>query len=340
MNFLREHRTKILLSLLVAGCSIWLLNQGALPIVPDTAALASFDWRTLYFYVALWCVVHVVRAARWQLLLAPLATVPIKKTMGVAFIGFAAVILLPMRTGEVVRPALIREKGNLSGWSAAGTVAAERVIDGLLLSLLLWFGILVADPMSPLPDRIGDLPVSPALVPAATYSALTLFAGAFAAMAAFYFARDWAHRATRATIGVISPRIAMALAQRVDKLAQGLKFLSNPKVAVPFVTLTAVYWLLNATSTLLLARGAGLLSMTYPQACVVVGVLALGVMVPNAPGFFGAFQLAVYAALALYFSQDQLFSSGSVLVFMMYAAQLSITLCGAAVGAHLCRVKT
>ena len=337
MNLLREHRVKILISLVVAGCFVWLLNRGALPIWPAPKPLARFDWSTLCAYLGLWTVVHIIRAVRWQLLLAPLAPVPLKKTVGVAFVGFAAVILLPLRTGEVVRPALIRQKENLSGWSATGTVAAERIIDGLMLSVLLWFGILAAVPMEPLPDQIGDLPISPKLLPAATYSALLLFTAAFTAMALFYFAREWAYRQTRATLGRIAPKLADWLAERVDRLAQGLKFLESPRVAAPFIALTAVYWLLNAASTLLLAEGCGLAEMTYPQACVVMGVLALGVMVPNAPGFFGAFQLAIYAALALYFPQDQLLGDGSVLVFMMYAAQLGITLSGAVVGAYLAR---
>ena len=73
--------------------------------------------------------------------------------------------------------------------------------------------------------------------------------------------------------------------------------------------------------------------MTFSQACVLTGVLALGIMVPNAPGFFGAFQFSAYAALSLFYAEAQLFSSGSVMVFFLFVSQNAIMLAFALVAA-------
>jgi len=66
--------------------------------------------------------------------------------------------------------------------------------------------------------------------------------------------------------------------------------------------------------------------MSYTIACVSMGVLALGILLPNAPGYFGAFQISVYASLALYFSASEIQSAGAVFVFVQYAVQTVVTL--------------
>jgi uncharacterized membrane protein YbhN (UPF0104 family) len=239
-----------------------------------------------------------------------------------------------MRTGEIVRPALVREKGKLSGWSATGTVAAERIIDGLVLSLMLLFGLLASTPLDPLPERIGGLPISPRVVPRAAYFALALFGCAFVAMGVFYFARDRARRFVQAVVGLVSPRLAGWIANRIEQVTAGLRFLPSVAHTVPFVAWTTVYWLLNAAAACWLGWGSGL-DLTFAQACVLTGVLALGIMVPNAPGFFGAFQFSAYAALSLFFVEAELFAGGSLLVFFLFVAQNGIMLVAALIAAAL-----
>jgi glycosyltransferase 2 family protein len=330
----RRHWGKLAVSILIALGFAWLLHAGALPLVPGRAAFSNVSWGAVLGYVLLWCLVHVLRAVRWYWLLLPVHPVPMKKIVNVSFIGFAAIVALPFRTGEMVRPVLIRKQGQLSGWAATGTIGAERVIDGLFLSALLFFSLLVSEPLDPLPDRIGDLPVPASVVPGAAYGALALFAVAFAMMAMFYWRRHFARRLTESLVGLVSRRLASWLAERVEKVARGLEFLPRARYLVPFLAITALYWLLNAASTWLLGWGVGFTHMTYPQACVNMGVLALGILLPNAPGFFGAFQISVYAALALYFSPDEVVGPGAAFVFLIYLAQMGITF-GAALIAML-----
>ena len=171
-GWLGRHHVKLLASLLIGVAFVWLLHAGALPLLPDREAFCRVRWWTLPLYLTLWSLVHVLRAGRWYWLLAPIQRVPLRTLMPVAFIGFAAILALPLRTGEAVRPVLIHRRGGLSGWAATGTVAAERVIDGLFLSTLLFIALQVSTPLNPLPERIGDLPVPVAVVPGAAYAAL------------------------------------------------------------------------------------------------------------------------------------------------------------------------
>lgn len=331
-GFWARHWLKAALSVVIVIGFGYLLRAGALPIVPDARQFAGIRWWTLGVYFAIWTVVHFVRGARWYWLLAPIHPVPMRRVVSVAWIGFAAIVLLPFRAGEVVRPVLIRKQGQLSGWAATGTVAAERVIDGLCLSVILFIALQLSHPLDPLPDHIGELPVPAAVVPGAAYAALVVFAAAFITMGVFYFARDFARKVTERVVGIVSPKLASWLSTRVEKVADGLSFLPRARQLAPFLVLTLFYWMGNAAASWLLAWGCGFESITFVEACVMMGVLALGILLPNAPGFFGAFQISIYAGFAMFFSPDQVVGPGAVYVFLVYLAQLVITFGAAAIG--------
>lgn len=323
---LRKPLLRLAVSLGVAALFWGLLRAGALPLVPDPAALRAVRWWTVAVYLGMWSVVHVLRAARWQLLLRPLCGVSLGRVLHAAFIGFLAVLALPLRTGEFVRPLLIRRKGELSAWSALGTIGAERIVDGWVLSVMLFLALELSPRLSPLPRRLGDLPISVSLIPTAAYTALGLFAMALVAMTVFHFWQKKAQRLLMLTVGCVSPAAAHWLGARVAKLSAGLGFLSRWRDAVPFVAFTVAYWALNAAATWLLAWGVGLPDFGYGAACVLTGVLALGILVPNAPGFFGTYQLSLYGALALFYPEEVVRGRGAALVFLLYLGQIGVTL--------------
>lgn len=329
-QWLRGRRGLLAASLLVAAGFAWLLHAGALPVVPPPDAFAGVRWWTAPVFALIWVLVLLVRSVRWALLLAPIQRVALRRLVIVSLVGFGALVLLPFRMGEIVRPALIRRKGELSGWAATGTVGAERIIDGLVLSLLLLATLQVARPMDPLPERIGDLPVPVAVVPGAAYSAVLVFTGAFVLMALFHWRRRWARHALEWVLGLVSKRAGRWLADVVGRFSRGFDFLPRWRYTVPFVLVTVFHWALSAAGIWLLLWGCGLESMHFTQALVILGVLALGILVPAAPGYFGSFQIATYAALALYISPTQVMGTGAVAVFLLYVLQIGVTLLAAA----------
>ena len=80
-----------------------------------------------------------------------------RRVLAVSWIGFAAILLMPLRAGEFVRP--LHDQAahrKLSLAAATGTIGAERIIDGLFLTITLGLCLQIAHPLSPLPDHIGS----------------------------------------------------------------------------------------------------------------------------------------------------------------------------------------
>jgi uncharacterized membrane protein YbhN (UPF0104 family) len=312
---------RLVVSLLLAAGFVWLLRRGGLPLMPHQAAFRGMRWSVIPVYAALLLVASFFRTYRWLYLLRPIAPHLSRwRVFGMGLIGFSAVFLAPLRSGEVVRPYLIASDGDVDFFQATGTVGAERVVDGLVLTLVTFVALWLAPPLSPLPDKLGDLPLPVSALPAAVYSALLFFACAFAAMALFYWARDFARRLTLSVVGVVSTPLAEFLTRKVEQVAEGLSFLPSRANLFSFLRDTGLYWGLGVAAQWLLLRASGL-PAGLAEACVTLGVMGIGSLVPSGPGFFGAYQIAGFSALALYFTLPEVRDEGAAFLFVSYVAQ-------------------
>lgn len=340
MGWAQRHGVKLAASLVLGAGLAWLLRRGGLPLVPPASAFAEVRPWTVIAYVASLAIVHFFRAFRWRYLLRPVGDATPRSVLLVSWIAFGAILLSPLRSGEIVRPYLITRRSNVRFWEATGTVGAERVIDGLVLSVVLFLGLQFAAPLAPLPDHVGALPVPAAAVPKAAYGALALFMCAFALMGVFFFARAFARKATFAIIGLVSRELAASFARIVERVADGLRFLPSARLATPFLAETFLYWGVNVLGVALLAWGCGLHDVTLAQAAVTVGCLGVGILVPAGPGYFGAFQISTYMALAMYFPEQRLLGAGSAFVFLLYVTQVGFHIVAMALALLLDRTPT
>ncbi len=318
----RQWQVRLLVSLLVAGAFVLFMERSGLRVLPDREHFKYVHWWTVPAYFASLLIVHWFRAWRWNYLLRPVAQVPTGRIIAYAWVGFFAIMMLPLRMGEVVRPILLRREGKISGSAALGTIAAERVLDGLFVALLLAATLRFVPRRQLQGVKLEGFPVE--LVVRYGYLTVAVFSAALAVLAFFLLARKLAERLTAAIVGVVSKRLAARLSRMVGDLADGLRSLPDPKLMGPFMLQTAIYWGVNALGMWLLGRGCGL-DMNPAQGFAVMGVLAMGILLPAGPGLFGTFQLSIFLALMLYFKEADVRSKGSVYVFLMYVCQFVFT---------------
>jgi uncharacterized protein (TIRG00374 family) len=286
------------LSLLMLGVCVWLVWPGATDRVEleraiDALSLAEF-WPYLAGYLGLLAVTHFCRAWRWNNLLHPigvkLAPGPL---LAISSVGFLAILALPARLGELVRPALIRKKGKVSASAALGTVAVERIIDGLLISIFV-FGAFFAIRG---PDAPGWM------MPTA-YAALGVFA---AALTFLICALKWPEGTMRIAMGMtllprFAPRIATVIEEKLIAMVGGFRVLTDKKNLIVFCLWSIAYWTANGLSVWVLAQGMHL-ELSVVGAFAVMGLVAVGITLPNSPGLAGQYEWFTQLGLSLYLGE-------------------------------------
>lgn len=326
-GFLRRHAAKLVASVIITAGIVFTLQKGGLTLLPEGGDFAHVRWISVPAYLAITAVMSYFRAVRWRYLLRSFADVPRRKVLAVSWIGFAAILLMPFRIGEIVRPYMIREKGKVSMSSATGTVVAERVVDGLYLSIVLAVALLFVPTIAPLPAKVVGLPISVQQVRTSGFVMLGVFTVAFVTIAVFYFARGWAHRLTLAVFGIVSKRLGEKLAETAEKLANGLHFLGRGRDAGGFLFETTLYWGFNALGMWVLAWGCGVVHAdgtppTLGEACALMGMLGCTILIPGPPGLLGVFQAGIYAGMTMYYPTSIVTGAGSAYVFLLYVLQL------------------
>jgi uncharacterized membrane protein YbhN (UPF0104 family) len=319
---LLSHAPRVAASLLIAGGFVWLFHRGGLPLIPPAGTLSTLQVWAVPAYLLLTVLAVYFRVHRWVPLLRPIASaVSEPRVIGIGLVGIAAIMFAPLRLGEAARPYLLARDGKVSFFQALGAAGAERVVDGLVLTLVSALALALSTPLSPLPDHLGNMPLPVSIIPRVIYAASLVFTGAFVALTVFYGARLFARRLTLALLSPISPKLASFVTSTLERLADGLKVLGSPENRLRFFGETLSCWGCQILAQWALMRGCGIQG-SLAEATVSLGVLGLGVIVPAGPGLFGAFQIGTYSGLALFFPLAVLQTSGAAMVFVSYAVQL------------------
>jgi uncharacterized protein (TIRG00374 family) len=301
---------KLLVSLALGGLFAWLAERGGVPIVPKAVQFANVRWAQVGVAAGLLFVLTVLRATRWRFLIAPVKRLPLGEVILVNWVGFFAIFALPLRLGEFVRPALSKARAGVPISAGLGTVAVERVLDGAITSGC------VAWALWALPRVETSDPWARA-VPFYAGTVLLVFGCALIALAAFLWQRALAVRLTERVFEFFSPKLGNLLSRKVDSVADGIRSIGDARLAFGFIFETTLYWATNACFMWTLGLACGL-PMQLGHAVAVMGVLALGILLPSGPGMFGNFQIAVSAALKLYFPAALVGAQGSVFIFLLY----------------------
>jgi len=188
-----------------------------------------------------------------------------------------------------VRPGLMRKRG-ISASAALGTVGVERIIDGLLVSLFVFVAFFSLRGSN-----------TPGWMMPTAYATLAVF---IAAMAFLIGALKWPERSVRFWLRIsllprFAPRLAGIIEHKLLDMTRGFEVMRDARNLIIFVVWSVVYWSCNGLGVFVLSRAFGL-DLSVTGAFAVMGVVAVGIMLPNAPGLMGQFQAFTLVGLALY----------------------------------------
>jgi uncharacterized membrane protein YbhN (UPF0104 family) len=166
-------------------------------------------------------------------------------------------------------------------------------------------------------------PDAPEWMMPTAYAALGVFA---AAMVFLGFARRWpegtvAFAVSASQLRRISPRLADKVSEKLHAMISGLVVLKDPRNLLVFVLWSLIYWLANGLAVWVLARGFGL-DLSLLAAYATMGLVAVGITLPNSPGLVGQFQYFTLLGLSLYLPDSVIKTDGLAFAIALHGIQV------------------
>jgi uncharacterized protein (TIRG00374 family) len=262
----------------------------------DWGVLASgfkqYDLFWLFPALVIYLIGYYIRGWRWVVLLAPVKQCRFNSLYPTLLIGFMMNNILPARLGEFIRAYLNGKKEGISTSASLATIILERLFDGLTMVLMLGVAI-----------KFGHLPMDPTTMDPRIQTAIRLspyvFGAAFGCLFLMILFRNATERLALATIRLTPRKVQPLLEKLASTFLQGLHILKSPKESLLVLTASIAAWTCEFTCFYLVAIGYHLspAPITFFTAALVMAIVNLAILIPNAPGGFGLFEFAGVALL-------------------------------------------
>jgi len=263
-------------------------------------------------YLVTLAITHFFRGWRWNFLLRPLgAAVPLRRLLPISSVGFMAILALPVRLGEFVRPYFINREARVRISAAVGTVAVERIVDGLLISILFFVSYALSSASAFSPElRVG------AWLSLIGFVALTTFLAV---------AQAWTERTIDLVLRVsllrrFAPARAEALGDKLRSLISGFKVMRDWRNFSIFLLQSCIYWGANGFGMWILARQMGL-PLSISAAFTTMAFTGVVLTLPNSPGLVGQFHAAIKLGLMAYLPVATVNTKGIAYAIVLHGIQ-------------------
>ncbi|MGA2193267.1 MAG: lysylphosphatidylglycerol synthase transmembrane domain-containing protein [Nitrospirota bacterium] len=234
----------------------------------------------------------IIRAKRWQYLLAPVKPkIPLMSLFSATIIGFMANNVLPARLGEIVRAYVIGRREDIPKSSAFATIVVERLFDTLSVLFLLIIVLLY------LPDWLSRGSMGGAIRKAG-YISLGVYVIGVAFLVYLVRHPETLPRILRRITGLVSEKYAARAARAAEKFIKGLEVAKQPRLLFFILFYSALHWGLLWVPIFLLFKAFGLPYGPYISNYFLV-VTCFSVAVPSTPGFIGTYEAAAVGSLVI-----------------------------------------
>ncbi len=275
----------VLINLISLGCLAWTLRDAKLGEL--WSDLVTMDWKWVALAVVAGLGIYLIQAHRWSLVLRPVEPVGFWRSVRAIFVGLFANEVLPFHPGEILRCYLLGIWTKLPFSVTLSSALIERILDGIWLTPCLFLTLHLIH----LPRRFGYLR------DAAWVLALVVLGGAL--LLGFAMSRQ-GQGAGRAVVppglppGFPVTQSFVGAPNRgwrghLQVLLTDLGLIGHSRYLY-YALLQSVPFLLLGTIPIWAAfRGYGF-DLGLGEAFVLMIILRLGGIVPQAPGNLGLFQ--------------------------------------------------
>lgn len=287
---MRDRLLRMLPGLVVsAGFTIWFVARAEWRAVGEALEGVEPGW--VIASAAVLFTEFFIRALRWKVLLKPLApNARFYRLFVATVIGMSLNVVLPFRAGDFARPWLGSRETGLDFAPLVTIAILERVMDILgLVTVLVTMSVLLAGTQSD--ALIGDLQWYG--------SAFGLVAGAGFAVFVWMAFHEAGTRSLYTAITARMGPVGAKFQSLFDGLTTGLASIRDRKLLAQAAGLSALHWF-NGSLSIYLLFHAFRLPLPFAAGCFTSVALAVTVALPQAPGFFGVFHVAIENALRIW----------------------------------------
>ena len=277
-------------------------------------SLRQADAGYLTVAVLIICLGYLLRAKRWQVLLAPITETSLKELFATTTVGFAAVFFIG-RMGEIVRPMWLPMRDDRVRPSAAlVTLGVERICD--LTALICFFAVNLLWFSAPAGRETEFASVK-------IVGILMLVGVAFGIAALALYARfsvpiiEWFKRATDRK--AIPSRLRRIFLSILKQLAAALRVFKDWREVAAVVFWTLALWFAIAIPTWLVLLAFNL-PLDFSASLFIMGFAAVSSVVPTPGGAAGAFHTATAASLIFLNVDQNVAGATSIAMHLVYFA--------------------
>jgi len=256
---------QLIIGLIISGIGLYFSFRDV-----DVLMIMKGMWRAKVSLVVLsaglYGVAFIFRSIRWQFLLKPLGKISLTRVFFALMFGFFVNEILPLRVGEVARAMLIAGWMSIPLTASVGTIVAERLGD---LSILFIVCLLVS---LGLPN--ANLPTKPL--------ALTLLIAALLCSVSVRRAETLIASEAR------NPWMKKSI-RALGRFLLGLRQIGDVRNASKLFASSVGVWTFDLLAMNVLGRAYGLSLSAAGTGALIIGI-AIGVMLPAAPGYIGTYE--------------------------------------------------
>ncbi|MCU0934545.1 MAG: flippase-like domain-containing protein [Gammaproteobacteria bacterium] len=259
------------------GFGAWRVDWGN-----TIAALTSLRGPWLLASVASLCASFACFAQRWRYVLDSPRPLPARTTFSYLMIGYMANALLPMRPGDLLRAAIVRQWHTIAFARAVSSIVVERVLD---VTAVVFLGFALT--------LVVELPMA---VTVGLYTFAALAGAAVLFLVGLSLRRDLLRR----LLSRLPPSALLeGLIVRAELFADALTVLHQPSRLVRILAWHVLGWT-GVTLSMIFLLYAMHLPAPWVAAVLVVVTVNLGAAIPSSPGALGVFHALAVLALSVW----------------------------------------
>jgi uncharacterized protein (TIRG00374 family) len=278
------------------SCLVWVFHN----VDPRQLRATMFiaNWRFVALAIIADILTYVLQALRWKLLLAPVGHLSTLRAAQGIYAGLFTNELVPLRFGELVRAFLVSRWLSLQFTEVLPSMVIERFLDALWLAT----GIGLAAIFVPLPKDLVEA--------AHALGEIVLLVALLFLWIVFRKKKE-----PESTEPDSSPRVLTGLLRFGLQLACRLRDIGI-SYRLYLAALLSAGMLASQAVALWLMMLACRIHLPFEAAAIVLLVVRLGTVIPNAPANVGSFQFFTVLALRL-FGEDKTVAAGFSMVYFL-----------------------